>query len=98
MNRDPAAGNTFASPSDERKASYAALVSKIRRVGRSPSSGRWPRSWNLTLDGVAAAATSAAHAITRMASTEVARARRKSTLARRRSALRYGGVRGGGGR
>jgi len=44
MNMFDDAGNTFASPRLVRKLSYAACVWNTRIVGRSPSSGRWPRS------------------------------------------------------
>jgi hypothetical protein len=44
MNMFDDAGNTFASPRPVRKVSYAACVWNTRIVGRSPSSGRWPRS------------------------------------------------------
>ncbi len=56
MKSDPAAGNTFASPRLLRYASYSAWVTKTRIVGRSPSSGRCPRSWYLALTAVAAPA------------------------------------------
>ena len=56
MKRELAAGNTFASPRLLRYVSYSACVTKTRVVGRSPSSGRCPRSWALAVTVVAATA------------------------------------------
>src|SRR5258705_7508 len=56
MKRELAAGKTFASPRLLRYVSYSLCVTKTRIVGRSPSSGRCPRSWVLAVTVVAAAA------------------------------------------
>src|SRR5258706_10081087 len=56
MNMFDDAGKTFASPRLVRKLSYAACVWNTRIAGRSPSSGRWPRSWSFEATPVAAPA------------------------------------------
>src|SRR5439155_971310 len=54
MKSELAGGNTFASPRLLRYVSYASCVTKTRIVGRSPSSGRCPRSWDFAVTAVAA--------------------------------------------
>src|SRR5438093_1514382 len=47
MKSELAAGKTLASPRLLRYVSYSVCVKNTRIVGRSPSSGRCPRSWDL---------------------------------------------------
>src|SRR5256714_4380087 len=62
MNKELDAGNTLASPRLLRYVSYSACVTKTRIVGRSPSSGRCPRSWDFAATVVAARAEPARNA------------------------------------
>src|SRR5438477_3437631 len=74
MKSEPAGGKTFASPRLFRYVSYASCVTKTRIVGRSPSSGRCPRSWAFAVTAVAAPADPARSAARATASAKIASA------------------------
>src|SRR5438105_5584424 len=73
MKSELAGGNTFASPRLLRYVSYSSCVTKTRIVGRSPSSGKCPRSWDFAVTAVAAPADPARTAARAPASARVAK-------------------------
>src|SRR6202158_1223118 len=83
MNMFADAGNMFASPSLVLLLSYAVSGLEARIVGRSPSSGRWPRSCSFEATAVAAPAEVASTARPRTSKPASANGRRIAPDSRR---------------